>query len=381
MKLRWRVSLPAAIVVLDGASESTETLSPLFAGEPFIALESRSVFCVLTPLILIKSIWYFLRSKSVQVAYVAALLSCIKPKIVVTFIDNSLLFQRVAALLHGSIRFLAIQNGVRMLSRDNPLGAPRVFHSEFVCIGERDVDEYRKHGAEVGFFYPIGSLKDSYFRAVQPTPPKKKRFDLCLISQIKQQHYRHYPKTMESLELLARHLKRFCETNNVSLCVAARRHPNGKADLFDWETQWFRDRLGGAAEIIPNDTTAFTSYALVDASRVTLALHTTLIHEGFGRGNRTLSCNFTGDGRYDFPIPGIWSLTDTSYEAFEERLLALLEMSDVEYSELLGKWPNYLIGYQAQCPTHIFLKQLIASAVAGKPAPFVFLPDSENLND
>lgn len=378
MQLRWRIPVSAPIVVLDGACESNKTLVPLFSGQTFVAVESKDLFGIVTPMLVLKSLWYFLLSKSLKTAYAAALLSCIKPRIVVTFIDNSLLFQRVASLLNDSMRFLAIQNGVRMPSRDNPPGSPRIFHSEFACLGERDIDEYRKNGAEVKFFYPVGSLKDSYFRATHPSPPIQKRFDLCLISQIKRQHYQHYPMTMESLELLAKHLRRFCEVHGTTLCVAARRHPKGKAELFDWERQWFRERLGEHVEIIANDVTAFTSYSLVDVSRVSLALHTTMIHEGFGRGNRVLACNFTGDDRYDFPIAGAWSLTDQSYEAFEAHLLNLLQMSDVEYAELTGKGPHYLIGYSPESPTHVFLQQLIADAVAGAPAPFGLLSIQES---
>lgn len=370
MRFLWNLPLSASIVVLDGGSESTETLTPLFSGEPFLVIESKDLFRIFTPSMLLKGLWYLMISKSLKVAYTAAFLSCVKPRIVVTFIDNSLLFQRVARLLDDSIRFLAIQNGVRMPSRDNLSEKQHIFHSEFACLGQRDIDEYKKHGAKVKFFYPIGSLKDSYFRATRLSVPIKKRFDLCLISQIKQQHYQHYPKTMESLELLAKHLRRFCDEQDTTLCVAARRHPRGKGKLFDWETQWFREHLGNRAEIIANDVTAFTSYNLVDSSRVSLALHTTLIHEGFGRGNRILACNFTGDDRYDFPIAGTWSLTERSYEAFASHLLNLLKMSDIDYKAQIGKGPHYLIGYDENRPTHIFLQQLISEAVAGLPAPF-----------
>lgn len=370
MKLCWRTSRSASIVVLDGSRETTETLERLFSGRDYVAIESNDLFSIVTPLLFLKLVWYFLRIKSLKAAYVAALLSVIQPRIVVTFIDNSLLFQRVARILDGSMRFLAIQNGMRMLARDNPSGSPTIFHSEFACFGEHDIFEYRKHGAEVKCFYPIGSLKDAYFRASHPEPPKQKLFDLCLISQIKPQHYQVYPKTMESLELLTKHLKRFCENHGTTLCVASRRHPDGKAEIFQWETEWFREHLGYHAEIIANDIKNFTSYSLVDASRVSLALHTSMLHEGFGRGNRILACNYTGDDRYDFPIPGIWCLTDPTYEAFESRLMNILQMSDLEYSERTGIWPTYLISYQRECPTHDFLQRLIADAADGVPLFF-----------
>ena len=370
MKFKWGIPQSADVVILDGDRESTKLLSPLLADKVFVTIESGALFDNVTPFVLIKSIWYFLHSWSLRTAYAAAIVSLINPKIVVTFIDNSVLFQRLANMFSGSMRFLAIQNGMRMLSRDNPLGSQTIYHSEFACFGDCDVGKYRKQGAKVEHYYPIGSLKDSYFRGHQASPPATKKFDLCLISQIKKQHYVHYPKTMESLDLLAKHLKQFCETHGMRICVAARRHPDGRGDLFRWETDWFRKKLGEHVQVIPNDPFDFTSYSLVDASRVSLALHSTLIHEGFGRGNRILSCNYTGDSRYDFPIPGPWRLSDPSYKAFENRLSSLLQMSDTDYATLLGAAPQHLIRYDASQPTHKFLQELISDAVEGNPAPF-----------
>lgn len=371
MQFRWRLQFSASIAILDGDYSSIELLKPLFSGREFVFIESRDSFSILTPMLLAKSIWYFLFSGSVKIAYAAAFLSIIKPKVVVTFIDNSLMFQGVARLLHGAIRFLAIQNGVRMLSRDNPPGKKRIFHSEFACFGEHDVSQFKKSGAEVLYFYPVGSLKDSYYRSYRGGLPLPKQYDLCLVSQIKPQHYKHYPKTMKSLELLANHLKRFCDTHNTSLCVAARRQPGNSNGLFDWEVKWYRQHLGDGIKVIPNDSATFNSYSLVDASRVSLALHTTMIHESYGRGCRVLACNFTGDDRYDFPITGIWRLSDPSYEDFEFSLLRLLNISDEDYSKLIGGLPKYLIRYDHEHPTHIFLKQLIADAARGLPAPFL----------
>jgi surface carbohydrate biosynthesis protein len=273
--------------------------------------------------------------------------------------------------LHGTIRFLAIQNGVRILSRDSPPEKKRIFHSEFACFGEHDVSQFKKSGAEVLYFYPVGSLKDSYYRSYRGALPLPKQYDLCLVSQIKPQHYKHYPKTMKSLELLANHLKRFCDTHNTSLCVAARREPGNNNKLYDWEVEWYRRHLGDHINIIPNDSPTYNSYSIVDASRVTLALHSSMIHEAFGRGRRLLACNFTGDDRYEFPINGIWRLSDSSYEDFELSLLRLLNISDEDYSELAGKLTKYLIRYDREYPTHIFLKELIAEAVSGLPAPFI----------
>ena len=322
----------------------------------------------LTPSIIFWTIRHFLKTGSLTVGYAVAVLRHIRPNIVVTFIDTQGAFQKTAQYYKGC-RFLAIQNGSRLLTRDNPPGSPMIYHSEFACLGRYEIDQYTKHGASVQRFYPIGSLKDSYYRARQPVPSPIKRFDLCLTSQIKPQHNRIYPETMKGLELLTLHLKRFCETHGTTLCIAGRKHPDRGKEFFEWECNWFRERLGNIPRIFPNVRGEYTSYSLIDSSRVSLGQHTTVLREGFGRRKRILSCNFTGNRMYDFPVDGPWALSDPAYEVFERRLIWLLEVSDEEYNNLCGNWPEYLIAYDAEMPAHIFLQKLIADAVGLKDGP------------
>lgn len=359
-------SSPARVPILvidSGGHDVSDLLAPMFRNVPYAVIEPSQLVGYLTPSVLLRAIYYSLVSRSVVVGYVAALIQKMRPKIVITFVDNSALFQRVARLHRNRApRFLAIQNGVRIMVRDKPL-----YHSEFACLGQHDVDQHKSHGVPVNYYYPIGSLRDAYYRERQPRPPASKRFDLCLISQIKPQHYQTYPRTMQSLALLAQHLKRFCESHGTTLCIAARRHPDLNARLFEWEKSWFHEQIGTWAEVIPNAPGEFTSYALVDRSRVSLAQHTTLLYEGFGRGNRVMSCNFTGDAQYDFPVEGPWKFNKCDYESFETHLLQLLSMRDDEYSRLIGERQRYFIGYDATVPTHQFLQELIAEAVQGMP--------------
>lgn len=369
MDIRFSPPEHVSILVIDsGGHDVSELFVPLFRNASYACIEPKKLGRHITLSVILRTFYYSLLTRSILVGYITALVRSIRPSIVLTFVDNSLLFQRLARLhKNKGPRFLAIQNGVRMLARDNPKGTPQVYHSEFACLGQHDVEQYKRHGAQVDYFYPIGSLRDSYYRERQPRPPAIKHFDLCLISQIKPQHYKAYPQTMRSLTLLAQYLKRFCEAHGTRLCVAARRHPETNARLFEWEKSWFHEHIGAWAEVIPNAPGEYTSYALVDQSRVSLAQHTTLLHEGFGRGNRVMSCNFTGDPQYDFPVEGPWKLNTPDYEAFEAQLLRLLKMSDDEYSRQAGRWPQYLIGYNPAAPTHHFLQQLIADATQGLP--------------
>lgn len=363
---KWSNPSRAKIVIFHNMQ--TNLLIPLLKGEHYEIVCSPEEEIYLTPAILFSTLQYALTTKDLIRAYITAVLDRIKPSIVITFIDNSDHFQRVARY-YKNARFLAIQNGSRFFEIENPPGSPMIYHSEFLCFGRYEVDQYTRHGAVVEKFYPVGSLKDSYHRARRSTQFKEKRFDLCFVAQIGPGYYKTYPMVMESMDLLARHLNEFCKQHGTTLCVASRLHPDRDKAQFEWQAEWFQERLGDLPQIIPNILEEYTSYSLIDSSRVSVGMFSTLLREGFCRGNRILSCNFSGHHFYDFQVEGPWSLSDQQYEVFEQRLLWLLNMTDDEFSSHCGETLDYLIGYDEKMPTHIFVEELIADALSGVPRP------------
>jgi surface carbohydrate biosynthesis protein len=363
---KWSNPSRAKIVIFD--SMQANVLIPLFKGEHYEIVCGPEEEIYITPGIIFSTIRYALKTRDLVMAYIIAVLDRIEPSIVVTFIDNSHLFQKVASC-YKNARFLAIQNGSRFFDMENPPGSPVIYHSEFVCFGRYEVDQYTRQGAIVEKFYPAGSLKDSYHRVRRPAQFAEKLFDLCLVAQIGPQFYKTYPMVMESMDLLARHLKIFCERHGTTLCVASRLHPDRDKAQFEWQAEWFRDRLGDFPQIIPNVLEEYTSYSVIDSSRVSLGMFSTLLREGFGRRNRILSCNFTGYPFYDFLVDGPWSLNNQDYAVFEQRLLWLLNMTDDEFNSLCGDTSEYLIGYDVEVPTHVVVEELISEALRGVARP------------
>lgn len=363
-RFSWGDPPRAAIVISEGKVKQDEILLPLLGGSPYVTILPWDRSWPLSPRILFWTAVHALRLRNLKAAYMIALLRVVDPAIVVTYIDNSLLFQRVVRAYPGP-RYLSIQNGGRLVGRDHE--GQRVFQGDFACFGAVDVEQYRSYGAEVARYHPVGSLKDAYYRAQYAGRPAAKRFDLCLVSQIKPFHEKVYPKTMQGLELQARHLRRFAESRGLTVSVAARRHPAAQADLFAWEKAWFHERLGPAAVVVPNLEAEYTAYRTMDESRVSLAMHTSMLREAFGRGGRVLSCNYSGDANYDFPLPGPWALSDPSYEAFEARLSSLLDMSEADYEKLSAAARSRAIGYDPADPTERYLSRLISDTVAARP--------------
>lgn len=361
----------AAIAVLHASNVAV--LEPLFGAEPYevVQLDGESIY--LSPGILLSTLRHAFRMPELRPVYVAAayalaVLERIKPAIVVTFIDNSAIFH-VAAERFRAARFLAVQNGGRLLERDHPVGkAPGIYFREYACLGRFEIDQFSRHGARVGTYYPVGSLRDAYYRARRPRVIHKD-FDLCLPSQFKPSTRLAYSERLDSFDVLTAHVRRFCEMHGVRVCVPLRKHPERDRAGYEWECEYFDVRLGSLATLVPNVLHEFTTYGMVDRSRVSIGMHTTVLREGFGRGNRILSCNYTGNPVYTFPLPGPWTLTDPAYEAFETRLLWLLNASEAEYVAACGDLPSYLISYDERLPTDIFLRKLIADAVRGVPEP------------
>jgi surface carbohydrate biosynthesis protein len=342
---------------------------PLFGGHRYeiIYLDGKAIY--LHPRILLRTLRHFIEWRELIVGYVLAVLEEMQPAIVVNYDDGSLIFQ-TAARRFGKARFLAIQNGSRQLARDNPAGSPRIYLREFACLGRFEVDAFTRHGAQVGTFYPIGSLKDSYYRARREASASgPAEFDLCLVSQFKPAAQFKYSERLDSFEILTEHVKRFCESHDTTVCVGLRKHPDVDPVTYEWEREFFASRLGTLARVFPGVPGEYTTYGLVDRSRVSIGMHTTVLREGFGRGNRVLSCNYTGDPVYNFPVPGPWFSDDQGYEAFERKLLWLLGASEEDYKRACGDAPSYVVAYDSEAPTHLFLQRLIAEAVAGAAEP------------
>jgi hypothetical protein len=357
--IRWSPPRHAKIVVLDACG--LRTLVPLFNGTSYEVVHVRGEVVHLTLPILVSTLRYLRRTHRPHAAYVLAMLEQIRPSVVVTTIDNSQVFT-LASQHYSGARFVAVQNGVRCLERDFPEGTIPIHIPEFACFGEHDVEMYSRHGAKVGRYYPIGSLKDSYYRRTISAPAEPS-FDLCLVSEVDPDLGDSYPEIVRSVEQLAEYLSRFCKSTNATLCVAARYNPDSELRAYAFEQQWVRAHFGSAIELVPNCSEDFSTYRMIDSAHVSLAFNSTALVEAFGRGQRSLFCNFTSEDYYDLPVAGVWSLRNPTYEEFSDRLSWLLTMTDAEFRNMSADAAKYVMSFDSNNPPHAFLEGLLADAL------------------
>jgi hypothetical protein len=109
---------------------------------------------------------------------------------------------------------------------------------------------------------------------------------------------------------------------------------------------------------------SYTSYAAMFQSKVVVATGSTLLRENLAIGGKILSCNLLPTNIYDFPVQGICSIKNCTFEEFEKRLLQIYSMSEKDYFSKLSKDKCYLLEYDEKISTIEILKKKIDSFLA-----------------
>lgn len=374
LKVRWGDPEPVDVVIFDPTN--VDYMLPLCGGAKTLVLDVSSQTLHLSWGLLKDFMSLLPQGHGPQIAYLAALLRKLRPAIVVTFIDNSDLFYELARANHRSMRFLAVQNGARYdVVEMAPGAASRIFIPEFACFGEYENDLYSGKGAQVGRFIPIGSLREAYFRRYwqQAAPGSGERYenDLCVVAEAAPGWNQRYPGSEDAIGIIAKYAVRLAREKGLKLVIAGKRDVTPGQDRAhihqrDTEVDWYRKYIGDEVAITPRVRDQFTTYGLTVRSRLSLALMSTALREATSRGGRVLFCNFSGDRRWDFCVDGIWSLKEDSYEAFAERVMALLTLSDDAWREKSAKMAAYVMNNDDRNPTHVALEKIIAEAIAAR---------------
>jgi len=279
-------------------------------------------------------------------------------------------------LLHTKIRFLAIQNAARYdvleLSNDE---AKRIFIPEFACFGEYEKDMYLDKEAKVEHFYPIGSLRESYFReywAKSNNYDSSRRYDydLCVVAEASPGWDKIYPGFEDAIGRIAQFAVRLSREKGFKLVIAGKRDvvPDmARAQIHsrNSEVDWYETYIGDEVPIAPRIRNQYTTYGLIKRSRLSLAMVSTALREGASRGDRVLFCNYSGDSLWDFAVDGLMSIKEDSYEAFSKRVMTILNLNDDEYAAQTSETVKYVIDNNS-IPTSTALEEMISSAVTGR---------------
>ena len=308
--------------------------------------------------------------KKLKLALVTTIVEHWNPKIIITFIDNASALGNLK-IIFPKIHMISVQNGTRWdLSRP---GLQKLNFDYYFSFGDVEQDIFRKAGHTVKHFYPVGSVKAGVFDA-EIDEKKKKIFDICFISQ-----YRTPPSSFsdpweENLltsyayvtERIVNNINEFAKKNNFKICIALRGADNPN------EQEFFKCADKNNITLIPNKG-FLSSYNAVRASKLTIALSSTLGLEALGLAEKVIVCKDIEE-LSNVVMQGLWTenlcthelkdlqrLHTIDYKEFEYKVSELFKMSPDEYYLYSKNARKYYMNYEPNNPPHQIIKNKIRS--------------------
>lgn len=304
--------------------------------------------------------------------YLIALLDQIGARVVLTYIDNSHIFQKLSRSDRRR-KYFAIQNGVRTLAcvRDSLPPSPhplsRISMSNFFCFGPRDVELFRSHGHEIDQYFPVGSVIGGYFKTSVAMRNAPVVYDLCLPSQW---HAHFYSDTDAdgSLQQTVQHVRlgldglnqliwRLLSETELTMAICLR-------DNDPEERSFYEAIFGDRVVIIPGDRENFSTYRTVEVSRLAIGLNTTTLLEVFSWGHKVLWCNVPADERFQMPEAGIAYFAGTDYADFKKRVFDLLAMPQAQFAAETRSNAQFINVFDAEQPAHMIIRQTVLASLS-----------------
>jgi surface carbohydrate biosynthesis protein len=303
---------------------------------------------------------------NVMTAYLVSILEIIKPKIVITNIHNSLKFFDIAKVLEKKMIFIAIQNGAQYeikkykhlykIKKTNSDLSKNIYIPNFFCYGQHEIDQHKQENIQVKNFYKVGSLNmANFFHYISKNKItlKKNLYDIGLVSDpLAAGHDSQFniPTLEKGFATTIKYTIKFCKKHNMKMIFAWKRDKKKEIQAFSNEWNFYKKYLTeDEIKYLLNNSLEkkdrLMSYKSLFQSKVVVATYSTLLREFLGTGGKILSCNMTQSDIFDFPLKGICAINDCTFDEFEKRLLNILNISDDEYFEKLGKDKNYLMEY------------------------------------
>lgn len=284
---------------------------------------------------------------------ILACINYIDPKVILTFIDNSLLFQLLLMIYKKATSYV-IQNATRL---EWDVDVKWKFNiMNFYCFGYFEKELYEKYHHNIDYYYPAGSLIGGYYSTeIADVTTKNMSFDICLVSQWRSMIMIDdliFPESKESNNKMNEFLSKFVSKNNISICIAT-----CTTDIREYE--YYRSFYGMTATIVEFNQKQFSTYDAMNRSSIIINLNSTAAVEAFGWGKKVLFVNFTGSNI--IPMPEICSMSDGNYQQFERKVNSLKEMSKEVYQDYIKKYIPYFMNYNFEKPLHRQIREKVLS--------------------
>ena len=320
--------------------------------------------------------------KNLITIYSYTVLKMIKPKIVITSIDNHGQFSDLARLLDDEIQFLAVQNANRhdfatnLFKYENRIAKKNInndfYLPHYFCFGQLEIDDCNLYKINVKNFYKYGSIGvANFFHYLNQNKIKlnKNKYDICLISEPAEgvnADFNHNSME-EGFAQIARFAIKFSRKHKLKFIFAGKRIKQTalvKDPHYDVEINFYKKYLDKSDfDYLMNNLNEkkdFSgSFQAIFESKIAVAAQSTLLRNKIGLNEKILSCNLTNFKIYDFPINGVCTINNCNYEDFENRLQKILNMSIKDYFYNIDRDKSYIMTFDKELSTIDKIKKKI----------------------
>ena len=268
----------------------------------------------------------------VRLIYYHSLILLIKPKAVLTFIDNHVIFNELSKNLK-KIPFIGIQNGLRLVHEKS-----YNYHVQHLfSFGNNESTYFKNIGYEVENYYPCGSLIASQHIRKKEEPLSNK-YDILIVSCWRGNI--GYPidqvDSMNSMREMDTLMSKYIKKNNIKAAVAFR----NERDSVHWfvpeigknEEEYFHDIYGNSIDLIDVDFKSRNIYQLILKSNLIVSgFSTSVLLEAYGFQKKIMYYNFTNKDIYHSIFDSSIVSDKSDYKSFSKELDELIKIGYHDY--------------------------------------------------
>ena len=285
--------------------------------------------------------------------YVDACVRYVRPKVVITLVDNNVNFFNRSSRF-PNIAFVAIQAAWRVRRNIVPLEKGNRNHAYYFCLSEHDRDMFRNFGYDKNRIIVSGSLRQSLW-AKSPNPLPR-NFDLCITSQWRAAFINGHPlyPTFGKVITAAYHgMAKLIEETGLSCCIAT---STSDCD----EVAYYREIFGPDVHINERNS-GFATYDIMAASSLVLTVNSTSGREAAAMGIRVIFWDPPSEESVyeDQTTASSLFVTEAYYDKFRDRVREVLSMNDDEYDQKYGAAANHLMARQEAISTADQIKEFV----------------------
>lgn len=324
---------------------------------------------------IVKYIFKNIFNNSIKINYIMCLIKLIKPKKIITLIDNSVDFHIIYKLLHKSdISFYAIQNAFRNEIYLKNIFSISNYSGNYFCFGDYEINSIKNNISYKSNLRlkAIGSIKIELAKEYILKNNKKidEIYDICLISEAMSEigtsggsNYSQYTDFQKIQAKLLRYTLMFCEKYDKKLLFLGRNNLKSKNFQLNKEEEYLFYKFNNQVKDFNLqffDKSNYQNIKHLLQSKVIIGNVSTLLRESFGLKKKILVCDWENKNLKkdfnsgDFPGDGILKLQSQSFIDFEKRLLEIL---DLDFNQYLSKTINQKQIYNLNFKTLQFLRE------------------------